>query len=317
MNSYTTKSVPSASRLRYWSKWASDNMCPMHIESAERSIPFLGEMVAFDLGPVTVSRAYSTPAVIHRIGSDIARVRDRNFVISMPILNGMTMQTDEWDRVVGVDELLITDATKRGLVTHSGCSVIVLQIADSVFRRYLPEGDNLAGLVLDGRHGSGMVAASIMRSLLTDEQSPFAVCSSDHLARSLLHAIAAACTEACGVRSVPGSFADVRRAQIVRFIEASLSDAELSVESVAREFDLSTRYVRMLFGGEHESPAAYIRRRRLEESAKELRDPNSGTRSISDVAYRWGFNSLGSFDRSFKAAFSMTPRQYRASYCMH
>jgi AraC-like DNA-binding protein len=32
---------------------------------------------------------------------------------------------------------------------------------------------------------------------------------------------------------------------------------------------------------------------------------------VSEIAYRWGFNDLSHFNRSFRAHFAMTPREWR------
>jgi AraC-like DNA-binding protein len=285
----------------------------MYVESGERSVPFEGQLTFIDLGPVIVSRASSTPAIIHRAGITASRSRDRDFVVSLPIDNGMSVCTAHWDRYVGVDEMLITDAAQTGVVTHTGCTVISLRISDQLFRQYLPDGENLAGVVLNARTGAGMLAATIMRALIPDEKQRFAVSSSNHVAQSLLHAIAATCAETTGLKAAPASFSSTRRGEIIRFVEAHLNDTDLSVQSVAQAFDLSERYLRLLFSDTPESLSVYMRRRQLEECARQLRDPRFSTQSISDIAYSWGFNSLGSFDRAFKAKFAMTPRRYRAA----
>ena len=46
-------------------------------------------------------------------------------------------------------------------------------------------------------------------------------------------------------------------------------------------------------------------------SAQALRDPNQERGSVSEIAYRWGFNDLSHFNRSFRAHFAMTPREWR------
>ena len=55
--------------------------------------------------------------------------------------------------------------------------------------------------------------------------------------------------------------------------------------------------------------ATYVRRRRLEECREALIvDP---ARSIVDVAFAWGFNSLSSFYRAFIAEFGASPGDLR------
>ena len=86
----------------------------------------------------------------------------------------------------------------------------------------------------------------------------------------------------------------------------------LDVDDLARVAALSrahfSREFRRAFG---ESPHAYLQTRRLERAASLLR---STDRSVADVCFSVGLQSVGSFTTSFKQTFGMTPTAYRASF---
>jgi AraC-like DNA-binding protein len=48
-----------------------------------------------------------------------------------------------------------------------------------------------------------------------------------------------------------------------------------------------------------------------------LRDENQQPLKISDVAYRWGFNDLSYFNKTFRARFDMSPREWRNANHLH
>jgi AraC family transcriptional regulator, positive regulator of tynA and feaB len=48
---------------------------------------------------------------------------------------------------------------------------------------------------------------------------------------------------------------------------------------------------------------------RLEACRKALRDQPG--RSISEIAWGWGFNDLSHFTKSFRARFGLSPREWR------
>src|SRR6478735_7675599 len=60
-----------------------------------------------------------------------------------------------------------------------------------------------------------------------------------------------------------------------------------------------------------ESPHQYLLTRRLERAAYLLRNTD---RTVTDVCFMVGLNSVGSFTTSFGRMFGMTPTQYRASF---
>ncbi len=86
----------------------------------------------------------------------------------------------------------------------------------------------------------------------------------------------------------------------------------LDVDDLARVAALSrahfSREFRRAFG---ESPHAYLQTRRLERAASLLR---STDRSVAEVCFSVGLQSVGSFTTSFKQTFGMTPTAYRASF---
>jgi AraC-like DNA-binding protein len=69
--------------------------------------------------------------------------------------------------------------------------------------------------------------------------------------------------------------------------------------------------VRLLFAEENDSVTAYLKRRRLEECAFELAQPQWSGRSITATASDWGFRNATHFARVFKAAYGATPRAYK------
>lgn len=86
----------------------------------------------------------------------------------------------------------------------------------------------------------------------------------------------------------------------------------LGVDDLARAAGLSrahfSREFRRAFG---ESPHAYLLTRRLERAAALLRMTD---RSVADVCFSVGLQSVGSFTSSFTRTFGMSPTAYRARH---
>ena len=86
----------------------------------------------------------------------------------------------------------------------------------------------------------------------------------------------------------------------------------LGVDDLARAAGLSrahfSREFRRAFG---DSPHAYLLTRRLERAAALLRTTD---RSISDICFSVGLQSLGSFTTSFTRTFGRSPTAYRVAY---
>jgi AraC family transcriptional activator of tynA and feaB len=309
MRVFTTDSIDRQRRVDFWSSLSSNTITPMLI-SADRSSPFEGRLWVDRVGPIGLARAYSSGVVIKRTGIR-HRSGERDFVLTVSEGASYTAVAKGREQFVRGGDLRLSDTSEVMELEHSGCTVVVLCIKEHLFKRYLPMADDLVGSVVRGDCGAGLHASTMIRSLPAGMRHGFVDSATEHLSAALLHSIAAAYSQAYALTDAAPVTGGSRRVAIKRFVDTNLGDADLTVQKVAAAFRLSDRYLRMLFESDGESLAAYIQRRRLEEAARQLRDSRCDSRTISDIAFAWGFNSLGSFDRAFRAQFDMTPGQYR------
>ncbi len=93
---------------------------------------------------------------------------------------------------------------------------------------------------------------------------------------------------------------------IKRFIDEKLGDPLLSLKRIAVHFSCSKRTLQRIFAANGDSVERYIWRRRIERCMREL----DGARSLTELAYRYGFNSSTHFSRLFKMHCGMTPTEF-------
>ena len=114
---------------------------------------------------------------------------------------------------------------------------------------------------------------------------------------------------------VTGDGVGERRSQAlaVADIEEHLADDDLSPATTARRLGVSVRALHGLFAGHELSYAATVRRLRLEQAYRDLRDPARAHLRVIDVAVDAGFADVTSFHRAFRREYGRTPAQVRAS----
>lgn len=96
---------------------------------------------------------------------------------------------------------------------------------------------------------------------------------------------------------------------VLSAIHDSIDDPELTVDRLAEAVALSRRQLtRRLRDATGESPAAFIRRIRLEQAADRLTDTDAPR--IGDVAYAVGFRTGSHFSKAFKKHFGCPPSEY-------
>lgn len=98
--------------------------------------------------------------------------------------------------------------------------------------------------------------------------------------------------------------------QIKRYIRKHLSDTDQSPEQIARHFGISRRQLYQLLksvGG----IARYQMHLRLKRCMADLQNPDHARMQISEIAYRWGYRNLATFNRNFRSTFDTTASEVR------
>jgi AraC-like DNA-binding protein len=130
------------------------------------------------------------------------------------------------------------------------------------------------------------------------------------IADALCRLLAVACGGEAGEQREAIHLARLEEAK--RYVVLHLADPGLSPDKAARALKVSVRGLHLLFESSGNSFAQYVLRRRLEECRAALANP-IGDRSVTDVAFAWGFNSLPTFYRTFHEAFGVAPGAARAN----
>ena len=100
--------------------------------------------------------------------------------------------------------------------------------------------------------------------------------------------------------------------KIIKYIETSIADTSLSVDSLSREMNISSthlyRKIKQLTGF---STNGLIRKIRMEKAAA-LLTSRQGT--ISEVMYEVGFSSPSYFSKCFMEEFGRSPKEFIAQH---
>jgi AraC-like DNA-binding protein len=129
--------------------------------------------------------------------------------------------------------------------------------------------------------------------------------AAEHLGRAAVDLVAAALSGPGTLPTEP----DPVRWQITSYIRANLADPELSHETVAAAHHMSGRTLHRLFSTEDQTVSQLIRSLRLAAIHRDLTsDP---TRTITQIAARWGLHDMPRFTRIFRAAYGLRPSDVR------
>ena len=107
--------------------------------------------------------------------------------------------------------------------------------------------------------------------------------------------------------ATPASTAD----RVDAYVRTHLRDPDLTPAEIAAENGISVRALYRIFEARGVGLERSIIERRLEGARTDLAAPGRRHHSIATVARTWGFDNPSFFSRRFRAAFGVTPRQWR------
>ncbi len=89
------------------------------------------------------------------------------------------------------------------------------------------------------------------------------------------------------------------------FIREHLRDPDLCIDQISAALGCTKRYLHMLFSDRGMTVSDYIWQARLQNCRQEL-ETQAG-KTITDVAFSWGFSSSSHFSRVFRKYFGVVP----------
>ena len=104
-----------------------------------------------------------------------------------------------------------------------------------------------------------------------------------------------------------------RLRSVKAYIEANLSDPNLSLTTIAKNNGISLRYLHQLFRQTDMSVSEWVRVQRLRRCHDLLTSPRRAVQSITEIAFSMGFSSSSHFSNLFRTQFGQRPSDVRGA----
>lgn len=303
-----TSGLPPGAQADHWRRLISSAFGPMHLMPRDRD-GFPARLSARTLGPVQAGQVWAPGHSVLRSPRQIAR-DTRECVKLGLVLDGWCLLSQNGRQTrVGVGDLVLYDLTRPLEITFEEHRVLTLVIPHQAMPLPLDRVAALGGTLLNER--TGRLVNALLRGLAADgaaAEGPYA----RHLGEALLELVTGAIGERLG--GPPAATADPELLRAIEgWVDDRLHDPQLSPAVIAAAHHLSVRQLYRVFQLRGTTVARYVRTRRLERCRRELADPFLATQRIGEIACRWGFPDAAAFSRAFRAAYGLSPRDYRAA----
>ena len=314
MDVYSTDHVPRSTRANYWNQLYSSRFAQVTFNPLDRD-EFEAELKVDHVGDLGIARVQSKPTDIERTRLHINGSRRRLFSFVLQLRGTAVFSHYGHEETLDEGDFTLCDnAAPHRLRFPGPAEFIMLRVDPDLLRAHLPFPERVCGLRLPAREGFTNTAATMARSLWDQVEAGLPSKFDSMVTRNMLEVMATSYAIAFDPWISDSSAVGARRAEARRFIEAHLKEPGLSPGMVATALRISPRYLRMLVAADQETLSAYILRRRLEECAKQISNALWRGRTLTDIAFHYGFNSAAHFTRVFHSQFGVTPRQYRDAH---
>ncbi|KTB59741.1 helix-turn-helix domain-containing protein [Pseudomonas syringae] len=313
----STDQVVCSDRLMKWKEFMSDHLgcTPDYIKRLESTFidplhhsNFQGRLEYGDLGPIRFCRM---TASAHRYSRQLSKAVDALDTPRMLILQtaGVSHFTQgQQDSVLAPDEMLLVDCGKPFSVTSTqGCEHFILLFHGTPAHSAAEPAD----MHLSGRNGLGR----ILMHMISDAYNQYPLLNGNSgrlLGESIVGVLDNALQNKNEEKQLTHDFRLFKQNRLKAYIERHLAERDLTIERIANAEQCSVRSLHRAFQADQGCTVSeYIWQRRLSRCAEDLRNGELAQRSLTDIAYAWGYGSSSHFSRHFKSTFGMSPRLFR------
>jgi AraC-like DNA-binding protein/mannose-6-phosphate isomerase-like protein (cupin superfamily) len=313
---WSTASVEPARAFKFWVDTLCSEMVELRVKTSHRDT-FEAWMLQKALGPVNVNFIYTRDAQdVWRTRAAIGRSTHESRFYLIYVRNG-TFTFDHYGRsfAVGADECVLIDSTEpyyfRSSEFAAGTSI---QIPQKWLSSWIALPQERVGQVVTGATPWGRALLATLGALnpksVEDLVLPGEVVSEQ---------VASLLTLAVSPSSVPteGNPRRTLLPDVQQSLREHAHDEMLSPAKVAQMHGISRRHLHALFAKAGTTFSRELMSMRLERALRHLGDPRFSRLTVSEIAWRCGFNDSSHFARRFHQRYGISPREQRRALLTH
>jgi AraC-like DNA-binding protein len=290
-----------------------DTYVQLDCDAAADAHTIEGEIAVDQLATLQLSRVTSTAQHVRRTPARIAWASEDYFLVSIQAQGSGTVVQDGRSARLAPGDFALYDSTRPYALHFDGAfQQYVLKLPGPTLRTALRDTHHLTATSVSGTRGAGHLMIGMIRTLAADIDAlapESAVAVADSVTQILIAGLSAL---PAAHRPAPSNLTALHREQIKACVRARLREPGLSVAGIAAHLRLSPSTLHRAWLGEPCSLADWIWAQRLDAARRDLCDPALHARSVSEIAFSWGFNDAAHFSRAFRARFGCAPSELRS-----
>lgn len=302
----TSEIADASERFEYW----HDAVCSQFVSADSSAInrdAFGASLVTRQIGALCVSEMRAPPHFWSREPKHVRSDEHDELLLSVMLEGTGHLEQNGRSAEQRPGDILLYDTT-RPFAYDLGSQVLFLKIPRGLLASRVASIANATAVVLSRDQPIGALVVEAMQQLSKVEfPGNSEAIAGPKLASAVLDLVAVLIDLRSGEQSEVGARQVSQFERIQRYVASNLGDHGLSNERMAACGAMSARTLNRMFAKMGTTPMRWVWQQRLEASHSALTEGRA--KSVTEVAFQFGFSELAHFSRSFKAKFGVSPEE--------
>ncbi|EPH39954.1 helix-turn-helix domain-containing protein [Streptomyces aurantiacus] len=311
----TTENLPPQERFAYWHDLTCRSLVATHVRSRDEADFRASALVR---GSDTLQASTGTvrsPFTAERTRKLIRRSDPEQYLVDFVRTGASGFSLGDQETALRAGDLMLLDSSQPFRARHETGMQEVLVLPKDLLPLPPAQVAPLLARRLPGRTGIGAIFSRCLHEI-TEAGTRYRAADLVRLLDTAVELLGTLLAHELHLPHAlsPDSQQQALLARVQSFVQQHLADPDLSPQTVADAHHISLRRLQQVLAAADMTPASLIRSKRLRQCRRSLLDPGQSHRTIQAVAARWGFINHAHFCRVFRAAYGMSPSEYRASH---
>ena len=307
-----TSSVPAEDRAELWVTASSELFVPLECSPHDRG-SFSGLLEAGGVGPLALSRLEVSPHTIRRTAALAADTDGDRYKLSLLLAGRALVVQDGHEAVLGPGDFALYDCSRPYTIEGTGgFRMLVCMLPRAVLGLEPARVGRMTATRIRGDGGIAWAVAPFLERLVDLAIRGEVMEAHDRVVESVVDLVESLCVGAIGI---DGAAVRASRAELLlrarAHAQSRLGDPSLTPGEIASAVHVSKRYLHRIFEDDGSTVSGWIRQRRLEGCRRDLADPSRRGETVTGIGARWGLTNPAHMSRLFRAAYGLSPTEYR------
>jgi AraC-like DNA-binding protein len=311
VQSYSTRGVAPHRRIDFWNEQVSGAITALQVQPA-RGGEFEARLNTTEFAGIKFVQVACSPIRVMHTPERARRAVEPVYLIQLQRDGRCIHRGLNTELQLEPGDFCLCDSTlPYEQILGSYHDVLIMRLPQAALRRRLPTPEIFLNRPMSGNAGTSSLVSRFINLFWEQCGRGIETVSGEKIVDSMCDLLAAAFLDSERSLLAGSTVQAMWRLRICRYIDQNLADPELAPAGIAAHFRVSPRYIHKLFENQDEPVSRYIMRRRLEATHRSLTDVGQCTKTVSAIAYEWGFSNTTHFARVFRERYGTAPSALR------